>query len=128
MHESPMIDVVSLAAVRGGRRILDGVSLSVASGSVTTLVGPSGGGKSTLLRCLNGLETFGEGRVAIAGHRLEPGPHAAPFLERVRRDVGMVFQQFNLFPHLSVIDNVTVAPRVVAGRPAEEARRRDQSE
>lgn len=124
MHESPMIDVVSLAAVRGGRRILDGVSLSVASGSVTTLVGPSGGGKSTLLRCLNGLETFGEGRVAIAGHRLEPGPHAAPFLERVRRDVGMVFQQFNLFPHLSVIDNVTVAPRVVAGRPAEEARRR----
>ncbi len=122
--ESPMVDVASLAAVRAGRRILDGVSLSVAPASVTTLVGPSGGGKSTLLRCLNGLETFSEGSVAIAGHRLAPGPHGGPFLERVRRDVGMVFQQFNLFPHLSVIDNVTVAPRVVAGRPAGEARAR----
>ena len=119
-----MIDVEALAAIRAGRRILDGVSLSVGPGSVTTLVGPSGGGKSTLLRCLNGLETFSEGSVTIAGHRLGPGIHPPQHLERVRRDVGMVFQQFNLFPHLSVIDNVTVAPRVVAGRPAEEARRR----
>ena len=122
-EQGPIIDVSALAAVRAGRRILDGVTLAAAAGSVTTLVGPSGGGKSTLLRCLNGLETFSEGGVSISGHRLTPGPHQPHHLERIRRDVGMVFQQFNLFPHLTVIDNVTVAPRVVGRRPAGEARR-----
>jgi len=118
-----MIAVESLVAVRGGNRILDGVSLVVPEGSVTTLVGPSGGGKSTLLRCLNGLETFSAGSVTIAGHRLGPGAHPPGSLERVRRDVGMVFQQFNLFPNLTVLGNVTLAPCVVAGRDAGEARR-----
>ena len=102
-----MIDIDCLVAFRSGNRILDGVSLTVAEGTVTTLVGPSGGGKSTLLRCLNGLETFTAGSVTIVGHRFTAGPHSPRDLERVRRDVGMVFQQFNLFPHLSVIDNVT---------------------
>ena len=119
-----MIEVDSLAAIRSGNRILDAVTLTVAEGTVTTLVGPSGGGKSTLLRCLNGLETFAEGRVTIAGHRLAPGAHSPRDLERVRRDVGMVFQSFNLFPHLSAIDNVTLAPRIVRGVPAPEARSR----
>jgi ABC-type polar amino acid transport system ATPase subunit len=119
-----MIEVDSLAAIRSGNRILDAITLSVAEGTVTTLVGPSGGGKSTLLRCLNGLETFAEGRVTIAGHRLSAGDHSPRALERVRRDVGMVFQGFNLFPHLSAIDNVTLAPRIVRGVPAPEARRR----
>ena len=104
-----MIEVDSLAAIRSGNRILDAVTLTVAEGTVTTLVGPSGGGKSTLLRCLNGLETFAEGRVTIAGHKLVAGEHLPRALERVRRDVGMVFQGFNLFPHLSAIDNVTLA-------------------
>ena len=119
-----MIEVDSLAAIRSGNRILDAVTLTVAEGTVTTLVGPSGGGKSTLLRCLNGLETFAEGRVTIAGHKLVAGEHLPRALERVRRDVGMVFQGFNLFPHLSAIDNVTLAPRIVRGVPAPEARRR----
>jgi ABC-type polar amino acid transport system ATPase subunit len=119
-----MIEVDSLAAIRSGNRILDAVSLTVAEGTVTTLVGPSGGGKSTLLRCMNGLETFAEGRVTIAGHRLVAGAHAPRDLERVRRDVGMVFQSFNLFPHLSAIDNVTLAPRIVRGLAPAEARRR----
>ena len=117
-----MIDVAALVAVRSGTRILDGVSLGVPEGSVTTLVGPSGSGKSTLLRCLNGLETFSAGSVTIAGHRLAAGPHPPRVLERVRRDVGMVFQQFNLFPHLSVIDNVTLGPRVVGRRAADDTR------
>ena len=119
-----MIEVDSLAAVRAGNRILDAVTLAVAEGTVTTLVGPSGGGKSTLLRCLNGLETFAAGQVMIAGHKLIAGDHPPRALERVRRDVGMVFQGFNLFPHLSAIDNVTLAPRIVRGVPPSEARSR----
>ena len=119
-----MIKVDSLAAVRAGNRILDAVTLAVAEGTVTTLVGPSGGGKSTLLRCLNGLETFAAGQVMIAGHKLIAGDHPPRALERVRRDVGMVFQGFNLFPHLSAIDNVTLAPRIVRGVPPSEARSR----
>ena len=119
-----MIAAESLSGVRSGNRRLDAIPLSVGEGTVTTLVGPSGGGKSTLLRCLNGLETFAEGRVTIAGHRLSAGDHSPRDLERVRRDVGMVFQGFNLFPHLSAIDNVTLAPRIVRGVPAPEARRR----
>ena len=119
-----MIEVDSLAAIRSGNRILDAVTLTVAEGTVTTLVGPSGGGKSTLLRCLNGLETFAAGSVTIAGHRLAPGAHSPRDLERVRRNVGMVFQSFNLFPHLSAIDNVTLAPRIVRGVPPSEARSR----
>ena len=80
-----MIEVDSLAAIRSGNRILDAVTLTVAEGTVTTLVGPSGGGKSTLLRCLNGLETFAAGQVMIAGHKLIAGDHPPRALERVRR-------------------------------------------
>ena len=119
-----MIEIGSLSKSRGGVAVLDGVSLTGAAGGVTALVGPSGSGKTTLLRCLNGLETFEAGEVAIAGHRLVPGPCAADLLVRLRRDVGMVFQQFNLFPHLSVLDNVALAPRLAARLPRAEARRR----
>jgi ABC-type polar amino acid transport system ATPase subunit len=119
-----MIEVESLTKHRAGRPVLDAVSLRGAEGGVTVLVGPSGGGKSTLLRCLNGLEAFDEGVVTVAGHRLVAGPQAGAGLHELRRDVGMVFQQFNLFPHLSVLDNVTLAPRTVLGLPAEQARTR----
>jgi len=119
-----MIEVESLTKHRGAKTVLDRVSLRGAEGGVTALVGPSGGGKSTLLRCLNGLESFGAGTIDIAGHRLVAGPHGGLPLDHLRRDVGMVFQQFNLFPHLSVIDNVTLAPRAVLKLPAEEARSR----
>jgi ABC-type polar amino acid transport system ATPase subunit len=77
------------------------------------LVGPSGGGKSTLLRCINGLEPFQGGEIVVDAHRLLPGERLnSANLRTLRQQVGMVFQQFNLFPHLTVLDNVTVAPRV----------------
>jgi ABC-type polar amino acid transport system ATPase subunit len=117
-----MIAVESVSKSWGGVPVLRDVSLTGAAGGVTALVGSSGSGKTTLLRCLNGLETFDAGRLAIAGHRLDPGPHAPATLERLRRDVGMVFQQFNLFPHLSVLDNVTLGPRVVLRQAADESR------
>jgi ABC-type polar amino acid transport system ATPase subunit len=119
-----VISVTAMSKSRAHARVLEEVSLAGAEGTVTAIVGPSGSGKSTLLRCLNGLETFESGGIDIAGHRLEPGPHAPARLELLRRDVGMVFQQFNLFAHLSVLDNVCLAPRVVLGVPAADARGR----
>jgi len=119
-----MITIAGLGKSRGGVPVLADVSLRVEEGGVTAVVGPSGGGKSTLLRCLNGLETFDSGTVSIAGHGLAPGSHPPRLLERVRRDAGMVFQQFNLFANLSAVDNVALAPRVVAGIAVEDARRR----
>jgi glutamine transport system ATP-binding protein len=117
-----MITVESLSKFRGSQQVLREVSLARCEGGVTALIGASGSGKTTLLRCLNGLETFDAGSLTAAGHRLTSGPHPPATLERLRRDVGMVFQQFNLFPHLSVIDNVTLAPRTVLRISAEEAR------
>ena len=119
-----MIEVDSLTKQRSGRPVLDAVSLRGAEAGVTVLVGASGSGKSTLLRCLNGLEIFESGTITIAGHRLAAGGQSTTVLDDLRRDVGMVFQQFNLFPHLSVIDNVMLAPRVVSKVPVEEARSR----
>ena len=119
-----MIEVDSLTKQRSGRPVLDAVSLRGAEAGVTVLVGASGSGKSTLLRCLNGLEIFESGTITIAGHRLAAGGQSTTVLDDLRRDVGMVFQQFNLFPHLSVIDNVMLAPRVVSKLPVEEARSR----
>ena len=119
-----MIEVDSLTKQRAGRPVLDAVSLRGAEAGVTVLVGASGSGTSTLLRCLNGLEIFEGGSITIAGHRLAAGGQSTPVLDDLRRDVGMVFQQFNLFPHLSVLDNVMLAPRVVSKLPVEEARSR----
>jgi ABC-type polar amino acid transport system ATPase subunit len=119
-----MISVESVTKTRAGCPVLSGVCLAGSPGSVTAIVGPSGSGKSTLLRCLNGLEVFDDGGITIAGHRLGAGPHPPALLERLRRDVGMVFQQFNLFPHLTAVENVALAPRVVLGMAAAEARSR----
>ena len=117
-----MITVESLSKSRGAVRVLEAVSMAGAEGTVTALVGASGSGKTTLLRCLNGLETFDAGRLTVAGHELSPGPHPTPRLDRLRRDVGMVFQQFHLFPHLSVVENVALGPRIVLGAATEAAR------
>ena len=119
-----MISVVGLSKTRRGVPALADVGLDVPSGGVTAIVGPSGSGKSTLLRCVNGLEAFDSGMISIAGHRLGAGPQSPRLLERVRRDAGMVFQQFNLFANLSALDNVALAPRIVAGLAATEARDR----
>ena len=97
---------------------LRGVSISVDSGEVVCIVGPSGGGKSTFLRTLNGLERFDAGEVVIDGIRL---PGTKKDIEMVRREVGMLFQDFNLFPHLSVRENVTLAPITARGLSREEA-------
>ncbi len=109
----PMIETIDLHKRHGTLEVLRGVSLSVAHGEVAVIVGPSGGGKSTFLRCINGLEPFQAGEVRVGEHRLTPGEQdraAAARLALVRREVGMVFQQFNLFPHLTVLQNVIEAP------------------
>jgi ABC-type polar amino acid transport system ATPase subunit len=117
MHEA-LIAVRSLCKWYGACCALDCVSLEVEAGSCTVLCGPSGSGKSTLLRCLNGLEEWEDGEVVIGG---VPVAHRARDLRRLRCEVGMVFQSFNLFPHLDALTNVTIAPRVVAGRRCAEA-------
>ena len=119
-----MIAVANLRKLRGAQAVLDGVSLTVLKGEVAAVVGPSGGGKSTLLRCLNGLENFQAGSVSMDGLTLVPEaktPKAS--LLALRRKVGMVFQQFNLFPHMTALQNVMSGPRYVLGRPRHEAER-----
>ncbi|HEX8108575.1 MAG TPA: amino acid ABC transporter ATP-binding protein [Kofleriaceae bacterium] len=109
-----MISVRSLCKRHGSREVLSGVTAAVERGETIAIVGPSGGGKSTLLRCLNDLEAFDAGEVEIAGVTLRPAMAGGdPALRRLRARVGMVFQQFNLFPHLTALDNVALAPRVV---------------
>ncbi len=112
-----MISVRTLSKRHGDRKVLEGVTADVAKGETIAIVGPSGGGKSTLLRCLNYLETFDEGSVEIAGFKLRPnmGRRDAQLLRDMRARVGMVFQAFNLFPHLSAVENITLAPRIVKG-------------
>jgi ABC-type polar amino acid transport system ATPase subunit len=111
-----LITVERLTRHYGKVRALDEVSFSVASGQLTVVIGPSGGGKSTLLRCLNGLELFDEGQVRIGEFEVavQPGRDQKG-LARLRREVGLVFQAFNLFPHLTVEANVQLAPRIVKG-------------
>jgi ABC-type polar amino acid transport system ATPase subunit len=108
----------------GERTILDGVSLTIRPGETVALIGPSGGGKSTLLRCLNGLNTFDAGDIQVGPHRFVPGSrNQRSEVQQVRRSFGMIFQDFQLFGHLSVLDNVTEAPIRVLGLPAPEARK-----
>ncbi len=117
-----MIEVKNLIKVFEGRgqvvRAVDGVSTQVAKGEVVVIIGPSGSGKSTFLRCLNGLEEFDDGQVIIDGIDIAG---SKTNLNAVRREVGMVFQHFNLFPHKTVLENVTLAQRVVRKRKAAEA-------
>ncbi len=115
-----MIRVTDLVKSHGGVPILRGVSLTVNVGEVTVLVGPSGGGKSTLLRCINGLETFDAGSVTAFGHTLTGTagrPHPMATVLALRRAVGMVFQQFHLFPHLTALGNVMAGPVHALGWP-----------
>ncbi len=108
-----MIEVRRLVKSHGSLRVLDGVSLAVRRGEVAAVIGPSGGGKSTLLRCINGLEPFEGGEVQVDDVRLCPGiapRQMATVLRKLRCRVGMVFQQFNLFPHMTVLENVLSGP------------------
>jgi ABC-type polar amino acid transport system ATPase subunit len=117
----------SLVKRHGDLEVLKGLDFEVKKGEVAAVIGPSGGGKSTFLRCLNGLEMFQGGEVTVGEHVLtsatDPRRDAA-LLQKVRRQVGFVFQQFNLFPHLTALENVTEAPIHVLGRRRDEAEAR----
>jgi polar amino acid transport system ATP-binding protein len=113
----PIVEIRSLVKRFGRTTVLDGVDLDVAEGEVVAIIGRSGSGKSTLLRCINGLETIDGGSVTVAGIGVE---HAR--LREVRRSVGMIFQSFNLFPHLTALENVALPQTVINKTPREQAR------
>jgi polar amino acid transport system ATP-binding protein len=115
----PLIDIHDVRKSFGALEVLKGVSIDVNKGDVVAIIGKSGSGKSTLLRCVNGLETYDSGVISVEGVRVHD--HEAR-LRELRRKVGMVFQQFNLFPHLTAGENVMLAPRVVNGISSKEAR------
>ncbi|WP_439627160.1 amino acid ABC transporter ATP-binding protein [Gemmata sp.] len=118
-----MITVTSVVKYHGPTRILDGATLTVRKGEVAAIVGPSGSGKSTLLRCINGLEEFQEGSITIGESLTLAGGQAAPkaALLQLRRSVGMVFQSFNLFPHMTALQNVAAGPVHALGKSRKEA-------
>jgi polar amino acid transport system ATP-binding protein len=116
----PLITVDDVKKRFGSNEVLKGIRLSVEKGEVIAIIGKSGSGKSTLLRCINGLETIDEGSISVAGAYLGQGEAE---LRRLRLKVGMIFQQFNLFPHLSVGRNVMISPMVVKGVSEAEARK-----
>lgn len=125
-----MITVTNLVKRYGPNEIIKGISLEVHKGEVHSIIGPSGGGKSTFLRCINGLEPFQAGEVRVGDHVLTPAtsPRSdARLLEAVRRQVGFVFQQFNLFPHLTVLENVIEAPIQVLKLKRREATQRAET-
>ena len=101
--------------------VLRDIGLNIAQGERLVICGPSGSGKSTLIRCINALEEYQEGKLTVAGSVLGDDIKA---IDAVRRQVGMVFQQFNLFPHLTVLENLTLSPTWVAGMPKKEATER----
>ncbi len=113
-----IIEISSLVKRFGKQAVLDGVDLSVEAGEVLVIFGPSGSGKSTLLRCINGLEKADSGRIVVDGIELD---HNKEHIRQVRAECGMVFQQFNLFPHLSALENICLPQRIVRRRSPEEA-------
>jgi general L-amino acid transport system ATP-binding protein len=116
----PMIVVEGVDKWFGKFKALDGVSLVVGRQEVVVVIGPSGSGKSTLIRCINRLEQHDAGRIVVDGTELTDDLRN---IQEVRRETGMVFQQFNLFPHLTVLENITLAPRHVRKVPRKEAER-----
>jgi polar amino acid transport system ATP-binding protein len=118
---SPIVKVESISKSFGATRVLEGVSFNVDKGSVVAIIGRSGSGKSTALRCIDRLETVNDGRIEVCGHDI-----TSPKLDlhQLRRDVGIVFQSYNLFPHMTVEQNVMLAPRLVLKRKGAELRDR----
>jgi len=114
----PIIRIDNVHKTFGQIEALRGVSLEVAKGEVVVVIGPSGSGKSTMLRCINRLEEYDSGHIIVDGISLD----SAKNINAVRTEVGMVFQQFNLFPHLSALQNIELAQKVVRHRSSDEAR------
>ena len=117
----PLVELRRVRKSFGDNVVLKDVSLRIDRGAAIAVAGPSGSGKSTLLRCINGLEPVGSGEIRFAGRPLD---YSGKALSRLRAEIGMVFQQFNLFPHMTVLENVTLAPTRVKGLPPEEAAQR----
>lgn len=117
----PIVRMEQINKHFGSLHVLKDVSLTVESGEVVVIIGASGSGKSTLIRCINGLEEFQSGHIEVDGDELLPHGKSSRALQTIRTEVGMVFQQFNLFPHLSVLENVTLAPMKVRGYSRTEA-------
>ncbi|MGW4108457.1 amino acid ABC transporter ATP-binding protein [Streptomyces sp. NPDC004976] len=117
----PFIEIDAVHKSYGTTPVLRGIDLNVEQHQVVTLIGASGSGKSTLLRCVNGLEDISAGEIRVGG---ETASGRGTDVNRLRRDVGMVFQHFNLFPHMNVVRNVALAPMRVAGVPRAEAEER----
>lgn len=117
-NQDPIIKVIDLYRYFDDIKAVDGVTLDIGRGKVVVVIGPSGSGKSTLLRCINHLEVPTSGEIWIDGEKMT---HAAKQINEIRAEIGMVFQLFNLFPHLTAMENVTLAQKVVRGRSKEEA-------
>lgn len=115
---SAIVEFVDMRKSFGSVEILKGVSFSADRGEVVAIIGQSGSGKSTALRCIDGLETIEGGELWVCGHALH---RQKVDLKALRRDVGIVFQSYNLFPHLTAEQNVALAPHLVAGKSRKEA-------
>ncbi len=114
-----LLKIENLRKSFGELEVLKGLSTEIRKGEVVVMIGPSGSGKSTFLRCMNLLEQPTDGSIVFDGIDIVKANEATK--NRVRSEMGMVFQHFNLFPHLSILDNITLAPRLVRGKPREEA-------
>ncbi len=120
MTDTPVIQIDGLHKWFASFHVLKDINLTVATGERIVVCGPSGSGKSTLIRCINRLEANQRGKIVVNGTELS---HDIRNIERIRSEVGMVFQHFNLFPHLTVLENCTLAPVWVRGMPAADADR-----
>ena len=114
-----LVEIKNVTKRFGNVTVLDSVSLNIEAGETISIIGRSGSGKSTLLRCINGLEPIQSGSIFVDGVRVND---PSTDLRKLRQHVGIVFQSYNLFPHLSVARNITLAPTVVKGIPADKAR------
>src|SRR3990172_10374382 len=126
-----MITVRDLHKAYGGQQLFKGINLDIEKGEVVVCIGPSGSGKSTFLRCLNSLEYFQQGEIIVDDielhsiNRLRPDAKDLENMRKVRLKVGMVFQQFNLFPHMTVLENIIEAPPRVLGLSRTDAAERE---
>jgi polar amino acid transport system ATP-binding protein len=131
VREPPMVEAIGVSKSFGRTEVLSSINLAVARGEVVCILGPSGSGKSTFLRCINHLEAPSDGRISVdgklIGYREQNGrlhEMRKTELARQRREIGMVFQQFNLFPHLDVLGNIMQAPMLVRGERRDAVRER----
>jgi ABC-type polar amino acid transport system ATPase subunit len=120
-HDTHLVTLAGVCKSFGDNLVLDGIDLEIDRGSAVVVAGPSGSGKSTMLRCINGLESIDEGAIRFDGREVHSTGRE---IYGIRAEIGMVFQQFNLFPHMTVLENITLAPREVGRASKAEGRQR----